>query len=414
MSKNLNQVDGFGYQCEQIDYEYQYSKSLAGYESLIKNEIKVKLSRESCLEMVKTRTCMGMQMNCTSDDECSLEYIPEETYNWLSTNTKYGHICSFTKRRIVADSFTDVLFSRSKDSCRAIDLFCEFDNHIIVWDSSIVNDCTLEVIMESTLFTSPKENLLMLKEVTFEIIGKNSICGKDVYETNEGLYISVNKKDIEEVKRNYKHIKTSLDFPLQNANMDNHIIKLLFNVNSNVCTQLRNLLQVLVKTTNFDAIGKFIVLDDTKRNKVVLHSVQNTLYLPYCVKIDQIQVEKTLNNCYEDLPISFKYQNKEINGFLTTDKIIRTTSRLTTCSNEINQIVFMNEFNIIKKGQKVYTINKEEYHKNIATVNLFDGDVSLLNYRKDKQIFEHLDLLKSVDSLKVVHEKKDKNLELLK
>lgn len=99
MSKSNNQVDGFGYQCEQLEYEYQYSKTLIGHETETRSEIAVKLGREECLEMARTRTCMGMPMNCSSEDECSMEHHPEATYNRFYTNTKYGHKCSFSSEK---------------------------------------------------------------------------------------------------------------------------------------------------------------------------------------------------------------------------------------------------------------------------------------------------------------------------
>ena len=98
------------------------------------------------------------------------------------------------------------------------------------------------------------------------------------------------------------------------------------------------------------------------------------LYLPHCVPVSVIEVITTVNNCYRDVPIRFTVNDRNISGFLTSNNILITVSKLVDC-NFSRIIEFQNIDEEIKMKGNSYTFqNKSGYLMHTYHLTNFNGE----------------------------------------
>ena len=98
---------------------------------------------------------------------------------------------------------------------------------------------------------------------------------------------------------------------------------------------------------------KFMKFQDFYGNEAVLYSSHNTILIPSCVDLTEIEVLEKTKICHQDIPFQFNNNNRTKSAFLSTDNIIRRTSKQMSCENFI-QKVFLNDGHqvIINHGTK--------------------------------------------------------------
>lgn len=83
------------------------------------------------------------------------------------------------------------------------------------------------------------------------------------------------------------------------------------------------------------------------------------------------------SNCNEDLPVKFSYSNRTINGFLTTEGILKLTSKLRDCNSE--QLIQLKSGQIIKRKDKHVSLIERQALV-FETIDLINNDLSQLNF----------------------------------
>lgn len=76
------------------------------------------------------------------------------------------------------------------------------------------------------------------------------------------------------------------------------------------------------------------------------------MFIPTCVDINTITVLTNFTNCYEDLPVIVSYLSTNFSAFLTTDLIIRHTSRIINCNQIISRYFDLPDSKILLKQTK--------------------------------------------------------------
>ena len=72
-------------------------------------------------------------------------------------------------------------------------------------------------------------------------------------------------------------------------------------------------------------------ITDTNGNRLIVYSKDNTIFLPVCTKLNQIELVQS-DVCFEDLPIVATIDNKRLNLFLTANTFVKGYSRKVDCS----------------------------------------------------------------------------------
>ena len=93
------------------------------------------------------------------------------------------------------------------------------------------------------------------------------------------------------------------------------------------CTNLKTIMRIF---QNFE--NKFILAKNPRNKELVLWTKYNQIYIPLCTKINEINIELDIENCYTDLQIQFNLKNITRKGFLTKQGIIRDSSVIKPCS----------------------------------------------------------------------------------
>ena len=106
-----------------------------------------------------------------------------------------------------------------------------------------------------------------------------------------------------------------------------------------------------------------------------------------CKEVFTIYVNKNHQNCYEDFPVKFELENRNITGFLTKNEIIRSTSHIINC-NKIDVITLpRSHIQIIKEGNLIKieanrrkTIELNINNKNIAHISFAHSNILSSGY----------------------------------
>ena len=108
-------------------------------------------------------------------------------------------------------------------------------------------------------------------------------------------------------------------------------------------------------------------------------------------------------SCYEDFPIIFQYDNKTVNAFLTTDNIIRATSRQISCENLKQQIFLKQGTRILeKKGNKITIESTKNFQK--VKLNLHEPNLGKINFLHNYHIIQSINILKQFQETTTIQE----------
>jgi hypothetical protein len=131
-------VSGEGYECKKEVIILTTHEDFFGQHTYNINKTIVKLSRDECDNMVLTRRCDQILMQC-QDNKCSSIQELNYDYSWRQTIKKV-----YSLGTIIGEDVDSALFN--KIECIAKKLFCYVFDSIIVWKSNIIHNCTFEYV----------------------------------------------------------------------------------------------------------------------------------------------------------------------------------------------------------------------------------------------------------------------------
>ena len=126
----------------------------------------------------------------------------------------------------------------------------------------------------------------------------------------------------------------------------------------NECNNLKTIMRTF---QNFE--DKFILAKGPRNKDLILWTQFSQIYIPLCIEINEIDLEKDIKNCYIDVQIQFKLKNKTRRGFLTKQGIIRDSSMSKPCvkineyfelGNNLLATKFLNKIEVVKRSEHLF------------------------------------------------------------
>ena len=127
-------------------------------------------------------------------------------------------------------------------------------------------------------------------------------------------------------------------------------------------------------------------------NQLIINSTVQNIYIPTCQPIKEIKLIEETQNCYNDQPIKFTFNNQTRVGYLTSNLIIKDTSYIKLC-NLINDLIILPNSNRIIKRQnnKINVITQT--NENILKITLTAIDTGKINFKHNPQIAIGIDII---------------------
>jgi hypothetical protein len=361
--------------------------------------------------MVQRKVCgENSKMTC-SGNVCWYTPVITPKFQWLRTFEIKDYSCQFAPR-IIRSPHPDVpLFGAA---CTARDLSCSLHDSTIVWESNIIHDCPLTHVITLNLTKPVNTKSILINESNHLLFqAKNryiTICGKMFLMTEEGallLKIIVQSDDlsqqqyIEDLVKT-KNVNSNALAQFQLADKDYSFYNELETQNKIRDYVCNNFLSILYTFKNME--NKFRRVLDSNGNNLILYVKNGNVIVPQCIEINKINVPDDIRMCYDDIPISFKQNNKtETKAFLRNTGIITKTSEETYCRNdprewyfpEINKLVTLKAYRFTLESPKVFRTRITNKLSNITKLNIhhsnlvqegFDTVKEIMHYN---QVIEH-------------------------
>jgi len=383
LEKMKYNINGDGYACKQTKRIHKLTYHWYLAQSKIENEIDVELSREDCLLMILGKKCEHQKMNCM-DDDCHIDYRPNEYFSYGSELEFIGFTCRTKKIEIFGKDVNTKLFKEASTSCLAKDLFCQINELTIVWQREIIHQCPYQVVqriklnISGNILSSEDQNLL------FQKTGEKVDCNVTMIETSEGLFITETEieskigKSQGELKEMHQFMIADLDFKI--AVGADRTTALINKVNLHNCQIMQMLIKAFGKQYN-----KFIIVSDLTGNEVVLFNNDGLIMIADCTSLERVTLLETMTECYEQPQITFVLNDTKYIASLFEDGIL---------SNNKNIHLDCNKRTITKiPNNRAIVITKNKTSKLIVIDNEIK-DLSIVLWENYKIDFKHPDLLK--------------------
>jgi hypothetical protein len=241
-----------------------------------------------------------------------------------------------------------------------------------------------------------------IPKLLFKITNKRMECNRTIYKTAEGFYLTNatqdeifkrTTQDVSDIKTHFELILAENDFSFEK------IHQLHTEITKSMCFLSINTLRTF--SLQHDRYLNFI---DSKGQNTILYSNHGTIYKPSCTAINKFEIINQTNYCYRDTPITFKHKNKTINGFITTQAILRPTSQLQQCNCSFQRIILPQSRRLITKNGSVVTLNKQLTISE-TIINLINSDLKDTNdITHDQRITEDINVIKQVQDFYKVAE----------
>ena len=407
ISKKSNEIEGKGWKCFKKYIRVETYKTFWGTEtdnSLNPIEVIDSLTREDCIEMVHTRKCEKIRMNC-DNNYCVTDEKPNLKYNWLQTN-KYEYVyCEIYEMNIISENKDTKIFTQQhiKSSCLAKDLYCQLKNSIIVWELNIIHECsytyvkTLELEKISHMLVSKKENKL------FQVIDNQTLCGSmKAWKTVEGFYLTKDdeatklSKSTNDIKTIDNLILTEMDY--QTANVLNLITNLFLSTNEKICQLYKTFTYLFTKMDD-----EFFLFNDFNGNEGILYSDDGRIFIPECMIIEEIEIIEKTEQCYKDIPVQLEYKNNTLNLFLTQERIIKSTSKIAPCTNNNQNIYLPLSQRVLLKKDNIVTFVEDNQFIHLK-FNLQNTNITTINFNHDDKIVNSINVVKKMADISEIEE----------
>ena len=280
---------------------------------------------------------------------------------------------------------------------------CRIKHPTLIWDN-IINECPFKHV-ESLLLTHKNNNILytLVENKVFQVTNKTQICGDiNVIQTAEGLYLSTDKKskDLEKSDKSIKLIDELLlaEIDSKDYKLMSLLLRLSQLTNEKMCQLYKSFINLYTKLDD-----EFFKFTDFHGNEAVLYSDQGRIFIPQCMKIESIDVITETKYCYKDFPVRIVIKNETINAFLTSEKIIKTTSKKVSCNNHHENIHLKESKRILSKQKNKIILEKDDKYTHIK-FNLQQLNVTEINFKHDENILNSVNIIEKVSDLTKVDE----------
>ena len=397
-------VDGYGYACSKEKIIIETFVSFFGSKYKDKSISSVEVSRNDCKAMVLTKKCETKEMIC-QENNCIYKADPDYTYAFLNTLTFTNYNCHITKVIINGQAIDKPLFRSGDSNCLPDRYFCKIDHLIYIWDDDIIHRCPyfkikkLELKFHNNIATSEMEKSL------FQIANSHKECGLTILETTQGVYLSKIDNNSNEILQNLEESTSDINLKthLILADVDfrtNSLLSLILNFNDVLNQQFCNVLKIIIKSYEKQINTHFIIYDINGK-EIVLFNKDGEILISRCTHVNKIFIKTNINNCYEDLAITFNIQDQNRTGFLTNDGIIKLASKIDDCN--IKRIIDIPSklIQIIKTGNKVEI---KAHSRQTYDLNIINSNTSKFNFFHSKTIVENFDLIKEIEKYTKINE----------
>ena len=191
LNKKSNEINGKGWSCtrkisELITWtDWLNNKHQDSVPSIIYED----LSREDCLEMVRTKKCYKEKMYC-DNGYCSTNIKRNLVHYYLQRVANIYTECEAFEVNIISENKDHKIITneRTFSACLSKDYFCKLKNSIIVWEDEIVHDCPFSIVKSIQLETIGKALMNRKENKYFELLENITICNNiQAWKTAEGL-----------------------------------------------------------------------------------------------------------------------------------------------------------------------------------------------------------------------------------
>ena len=273
----------------------------------------------------------------------------------------------------------------------------------MVWEADIIKECPYSLVKEipleniNDILVNDRQNKL------FQVTGNLTICNDiSTWTTAEGFYLTTDKRAFK-LKKDYDEIKvidglmlSEMDF--QKRNLLSFVTALFKNTNQKLCQLYKSFINLYSKLDD-----EFFTFNDFNGNEAILYSDEGRIFIPQCVEIKEIDVIEETKKCYKDFPVIFQNNNNTIHGFITQEKILKTTSKIIPCKNNFQNIHLKNTKRVLIKKENKTSIVEDSIYKHIY-INLQNLNISKINFVHDEQIINSINIIKKVANISVINE----------
>jgi hypothetical protein len=406
LEKRLHKVDGYGHVCTAQQIVVETHKSIFGnkwHERIVHD---LTLSKVDCLSMQMSNRCFGFTMNCI-DNSCFYKNEPELKYEWASKLQFTSYHCRITKQRIQGNQLNKPLFGNADSSCLAKNLFCQIGAYTYIWDSNIIHECPFLKNKEINLTIS--ENIALGDKLLFQIKNKIHDCNMNILETTEGFYLTKDRKadklELSEFDLNVRNHMILADFDFKNHEIISQFIKVANKVSLQLCSSYQSMLQIYGNLPD-----RFITIYDINNIKTILFNDNGEIIIPTCHKINEITLTIS-TNCYDAIPIIFKYRNKKVDAFISDNGIIHHKAKLISCDSNIKIPLPSHNYTIFR-GHNKTILSKLGTRQHVSLSELINFNRNELNniYNHEKETSDNIDIFVNRNALDIdVYESRAQN-----
>ena len=349
--------------------------------------------------MVHNKRCGETRMKCKGD-YCDLPFENENEYKWMQEINKVVESCMIYPQQIEADNATSTLYYnvQSLGQCKAEDEQCKLKNGILIWKKDIIKECPYELVKTMKMTNMNDIYISESESQLFQATGKLKICKNiEAIQTAEGFLLTEDENAFR-MSKSHNEIKTVDGLILSEMDYGNFellqtMTKLNKVMNQKFCQLYRSFISVFAKLDD-----EFFIFNDLNGNEAILYSDMSRVFVPSCVLINEIDVIEKTDKCYKDIAVRVKINNETINAYLTTDKIIKTTSKVVACVNN-DHIIHLKATHriIIRRGNSI-SIEKDDKFTHLK-LNILHANITKMNYRHDEIIINSIDIIKQVANI---------------
>ena len=397
LSQITHQVSGTGIQCRMekvivstfVNIFWSKSKEITT-ESIV-------LTARDCWAMINSGKCKDNNMKCDGKT-CKYTASFDLQYVYLSSSKHEDFNCETHERILTAKHENQTLFGEidGPNSCKANDLYCYKMDYLVVWKKDIIHKCKYELIsgLSSHEFKFVENtNLGLLSEQDSLYLSLTTVektCNSEIIGTHEGLYVT-QFKNANKFRKTAKTLKDINDLALADRDFL-HYQSILdkFSVHDSLCLLLMNTIKVFSIHQN-----GYLKLINMKGKEIILFTMNEYVYVPHCIDINEITVHEKTDNCFDDVAISFIYNNRSINAFLQNDNIIKRDSKLISCDSIHNRNIFIgNDKKIVRDLQA--NIYLSFIDDQIQKIDFFELSKVDANYHHNQDLIESIDVLDEI------------------
>jgi hypothetical protein len=121
------------------------------------------------------------------------------------------------------------------------------------------------------------------------------------------------------------------------------LYRLYAHISEQICLIFLSTLRVLSKL-----VDEYVRIEDSSGNCIIVYADGGNLYVPTCTNINSTYIcTNNFSNFYKNLPVVLDYLSRNLTAFLTTDLILRPTSRRIDCNDKKSRYFFLHSSNLL-------------------------------------------------------------------